>query len=82
MDVEQIRGLARRLDREAGTIDAAISSLGSQVNSVEWRGRDRDGFTSGWAGHSRRLREVAEGLRVAARDARAHADRQQRTSAG
>jgi len=81
MDVEQVRRLARQLEREANTIEAALSSLTPRVESAPWKGTDRDHFVSEWSGHHhRRLRDVVDGLRSAARHARDHADQQARIS--
>ncbi len=81
MDVEQVRRLARQLEREANTIEAAVSSLTPRVESAPWKGTDRDHFVSEWSGHHhRRLRDVVDGLRSAARHARDHADQQARIS--
>ncbi|MBU1250727.1 MAG: hypothetical protein KJ659_11250 [Actinobacteria bacterium] len=81
LDVEQVRGLAREMDREADGIDQTLSRLTGALGNTQWTGPDATQFRDEWQGaHSNALRKVAGALRDTAQMARANADAQERAS--
>lgn len=81
MDIQQIRALSRRLRDEARDIETTLDRVSARLESVDWRGRDRDRFIQEWRNaHAGPLREVAAGLKAASRDAAIYADRQEAAS--
>ena len=81
MDIEQVRRMARQMNKEAEAIEHAITMLTPRIEGAPWRGDDRNNFVGDWSrGHVPRLRNVVNGLRDAARLANRQADEQMRAS--
>lgn len=81
LDVEQVRTLAREMDREAESIDQTLSRLTGTLGNTQWTGPDATQFRDEWQGaHATALRKVAAALRETAQMARANADAQERAS--
>lgn len=81
MDISQIRSMARNMERKADEIRGVVDQLSGSVDSVSWIGSDRDRFVDEWrTRHAAALRQVADNLDSAARQARDHAADQERVS--
>ena len=81
-DVAQLRALATQFDRSADRLDADRMSVGNEIHVRAWVGPVAVRFRAQWdSDHSRRLHDAAERLRVGAKQLRANAEDQTRTSA-
>lgn len=81
MEIQAVRRFARTLDERAAEIERVIGAANARVDSVSWRGNDRDRFVRDWHDvHEGRLRRAAAGMRDAAGAARAKAAEQERVS--
>lgn len=82
MDVEVVRGLARTFEQKATAIDEIITTINSQLSSVEWKGNDAEQFRNDWnTTLTTQLRNVAQALRDAQQKANTNAQAQEQTSA-
>ena len=82
MDVEAVRGLARSFEQKATAIDEIITTINSQLSSVEWKGNDAEQFRNDWnTTLTTQLRNVAQALRDAQQKANKNAQDQETTSA-
>ncbi len=82
MDVEAVRGLARTFEQKATAIDEIITTINSQLSSVEWKGNDAEQFRNDWnTTLTTQLRNVAQALRDAQQKANKNAQDQETTSA-
>ena len=73
LDPDQMTRLAKTMKAEAEKIESAAKSVGGQLRSVWWRGKDADDFKGRWDGqHSKAIHEAAQLLR----DASDHITRQ------
>lgn len=80
-DADQLEVLARRLGAAASQIEAAMSSLDSEVAAVWWQGKDADRFRTNWNGHQcQQLRRVCRKLANASHHAASEARTQRRAS--
>jgi len=81
-DVAQLRDLASAFDQAAQRLDAGRMAVGNRIRLRFWLGPIAVRFRLEWdSQYSRMIHSAAEGLRLAARDARTNADEQDRTSA-
>lgn len=81
MDISQIRSMARSMDGKADEMRRLVDQLTGEVERASWAGQDRERFVDEWRQrHAVALRRVADNLDEAARQARIHADAQERVS--
>lgn len=81
MDVQAVRTLAQQMDQASDQINQLASQLNGKLNSVDWKGNDRNHFVNDWQGHHmNQLRQVSNALKDAASKARQNAAEQERTS--
>jgi uncharacterized protein YukE len=81
MDISQIRAMAKNMDRKADELRRLVDSLTGQVHAASWAGNDRNRFVDEWGHrHAAALRRVADDLDTSARQARDHANAQERAS--
>jgi len=81
MDIGQIRAVAKNMDRKADELRGLVNGLTSEVNAASWAGNDRNRFVDDWRNrHAVALIRVADDLDAAARQARDHANAQERAS--
>ena len=66
LDPDQMTKLAKTMKGEAEKIEAAAKSVGGQLRSVWWKGKDADDFKGRWEGqHNKAIQEAARMLREA-----------------
>ena len=81
MEIQAVRRFARTLDERAAEIERVIAAANARIDSINWRGNDRERFVRTWHDqHEGRLRRAATGMREAAGAARAKAAEQERIS--
>lgn len=81
MDISQIRSMARTMDGKADEMRTLVDQLTVEVERASWVGQDRERFVDEWRQHhAAALRRVADNLDEAARQARDHANQQERVS--
>ncbi len=73
--------LAQRLVEDADLLQETVTTLTSELDTVDWRGPDADAFRETWAAqHAATLRDIAEDLLVKAERVRRERDDQIRAS--
>lgn len=81
MQIEAVRHFARTLDDRAEEVESVAAKTSSRINSINWRGNDRDRFVNEWREvHEPKLRWAAAEMRSAAKAARRSAADQERIS--
>lgn len=81
-DVAQLRDLASAFDQAAQKLDVGRMAVGNRIRLRFWLGPIAVRFRLEWdSQYSRMIHSAAEGLRLAARDARTNADEQDKASA-
>lgn len=81
MDIGQVRSLATQFQAKADEIEGIMRQLTGALDSAQWVGPDRERFKGEWDGqYCASLRQVAEGLRGAARTADQNATQQEQAS--
>ncbi|MDO4717599.1 MAG: WXG100 family type VII secretion target [Propionibacteriaceae bacterium] len=83
MNVEQVRQIAGKLDREAQQIEAIIQHVNNHIQEAleAWKGPDSRQFSQLWEGqHRPQLRKLKNDLEDLARKARSNATAQTSTS--
>lgn len=81
MNVEEVRALATQLNQASEQIKQISSTLTSKLGSTTWVGPDQARFKGEWEGtHATNLRQVAEALNEASRNATTNANEQEQVS--
>lgn len=82
MDVAAVRQLAKIMNQKAEEVTGAMNAIDAQLRSVQWNGKDADGFRNEWTGtHKTQLTKVAAALKDASAKATKNAAQQEQTSA-
>jgi len=81
LDPEQMAKLSKTMKSEADRIEGAAKTIGGQLRSVWWKGKDADKFTSRWEGqHNKAIMDAARMLREASGDIDKQVSEQQQAS--
>ncbi len=78
MDIDEVRALSRKMRAEADDIDRQVDHLTGQIDSVPWRGKDREAYVGEWRNqHAPGLKRLVDALRQASTEASRYADQQE-----
>ena len=81
LDITQVRGLANFIRQKADEIEQLQGQITQQLVNTQWVGADRQKFEGDWSGqYTNALRNVANGLRDAAKTADSNATQQEQAS--
>ncbi len=80
-NIEQLRGLARRFNAEAGKIRQSASAIKSQMGNLWWEGPGAERFKNEWESqHRLAINRIVEHLEQAAAYCKQQADELERAT--
>jgi uncharacterized protein YukE len=80
MDIEQVKTVAREVEREAADLQTKINSIGTKIQGAQWKGPDRERFMGDWNSQKAQVMKVVEMLKKTAADMKKNAAEQEATS--
>jgi len=80
MDIEQVKNVAKEVEREATELQTKINAIGSKIIGAQWKGPDRERFVGEWNAHKAQVTKVVDMLKKTAQDMKKNAAEQEATS--
>ncbi len=80
MNVEDVKRIAKEVEREATELQTKANSIGTKITGAQWKGPDREKFVGEWNSQKAQITKVVEMLKKTAGDMKKNAAEQEATS--